>query len=191
MTTTHEKPTPAPVEVTLKPCPDPFGVCNGDEVLMHRVPGQWAVSCDCGQQVRADTEAEAITAWNTRHSAPAGDGNLYLIDGSGQKRPLSITDCRIDTTQDTVVVSPAGEVEPVACKYPVHGCVTHHRNGVERCDFCGSPADQEPITRPAPPVDMVELVEALRNCLAAGLPEEVASAARTVLAKHTRAQGEG
>lgn len=51
---------------TLRDCPDPFGNCNGDEVVVHRVPNQWAVSCDCGQTVRAGTKAEAIAAWNHR-----------------------------------------------------------------------------------------------------------------------------
>lgn len=36
--------------------------------------------------------------------------------------------------------------EAVACRYPVHGSVTHVRN-VECCDFCGYPAD----TLPTPP----------------------------------------
>ena len=33
------------------------------------------------------------------------------------------------------------------CRYPVHGCVTHRRDGIDLCDFCGLPADVEPGQR--------------------------------------------
>lgn len=32
------------------------------------------------------------------------------------------------------------------CRYPVHGCVTHQRDGIELCDFCGQPADTDEHT---------------------------------------------
>lgn len=45
---------------------------------------------------------------------------------------------------DTLARHRLGRSEPVGCKYPVHGSVTHVRN-VECCDFCGHPADTTPL----------------------------------------------
>lgn len=45
-------------------------------------------------------------------------------------------------TGQLILAQPSGD-EVEACRYPVHGSVTHVRN-VECCDFCGHPADTIP-----------------------------------------------
>lgn len=80
--------------------------------------------------------------------------------------------------------APAGEVEPVAWmhKHPFLGLdpnIERLTEGDKADGWTETPLYAHP---PAP----ADLVEALRNCLAAGLPEEVAFAARAALAKHGR-----
>lgn len=75
-----------PVEVTLKPCPNPWCISTTTPVRTLQSSGEWRVMCGCGVVThRHKTEAEAITAWNTRpeaqslptvSEAPFDDGSL-------------------------------------------------------------------------------------------------------------------
>ena len=74
---THDQTTPAPVEVTqLKPCPfcGTVPICDWRSASPIEGPdeGYWDITC-CRAFAHEDTKAEAIAAWNTRHSAPAGE----------------------------------------------------------------------------------------------------------------------
>jgi hypothetical protein len=67
---THE--SPARDEVELLPCPNPW--CYGDRLSVRWTSTVFKAHCNCGMAGPAgDTEAEAITAWNTRlTTAPQG-----------------------------------------------------------------------------------------------------------------------
>ena len=91
---THDQTTPAPVEVTLKPCPFCGGEASDSGHIRYGKPltDVWwgddntpiteAFYCNCmkcgavshsGIVGGYRTKAEAIAAWNARHSAPAGE----------------------------------------------------------------------------------------------------------------------
>lgn len=78
-------PTPGPVEVELKPCP----FCGGSKILVSQTIDQaapnWYVACHrttCAFTGYSSTEAEAITAWNTRHRIEA------LADAAAEAEPV-------------------------------------------------------------------------------------------------------
>lgn len=180
---THEKPTPAPVEVTqLKPCP----FCGSAAKIIAPLGYGNVRASECSNSDCAATgpwaanQAEAIAAWNTRHSAPAGEVAMQHVAyfDEGQFHWMS-------------------GIAPRDCEL--------------YAKWSGHTA---PVTHPAPPADLGELVEAVAELqLAAFLAgrgsivtkddgrtrqskpgpamDDYRSMARAALAKHTRAQGEG
>lgn len=67
--------------VELKPCPNPWCISTGMPLPTRFVGGFWRATCVCGVAThRHDTEAEAITAWNTRAADTIIERQAKAID---------------------------------------------------------------------------------------------------------------
>lgn len=185
---THEKPTPAPVEVTALPCAH----CGSEALIGQTLDDAWYAMCCVDHCIRIDkywrTKAEAIAAWNTRHSAPAGE---VVATYRHVKR---------GTTYQVV-----GAAELQATAYNVHegDKLTIYRGQDGKLwarhedEFHDGRFEQVEGTHPAPPADLMEALKRLLEEYVSNIDshrlggfyldpekEECVVEARAALAKH-------
>ena len=101
----------------LKPCPNPFCAHSSPKIWQGAVAKKWRGTCrQCHIETAAfDTEAEAITAWNTRSP---------VTDEMVERAVLAILKAQRDLGADPISWDDATDAQKSDCKTVMNAALT-------------------------------------------------------------------